>query len=115
MESLAGTAIPYGFVAEIGSGAATGRPAGSTPYLGTTGMEVQFRDGLSGAVVAECADLEIGRKYAADLNAGASGAAEAWANGYLESFTSWSYARDAFDKWAALFAKRLEELRKESP
>jgi len=109
--SLAGTAIPYGFVAEIGSGAATGRPAGSTPYLGTTGMEVQFRDGVSGAVIAECADLEIGRKYAADLNAGASGAAEAWANGYLESFTSWSYARDAFDKWAALFAKRLNELR----
>lgn len=109
--SLAGTAIPYGFVAEIGAGAASGRPAGSTPYLGQTGMEVQFRDGASGAVIAECADLEIGRKYAADLNAGASGAAEAWANGYLESFTSWSYARDAFDKWAALFATRFNELR----
>ena len=39
--SLAGTAAPYGFVAEIGSAAATGRPAGSTPYLGQTGMEVQ--------------------------------------------------------------------------
>jgi hypothetical protein len=64
-----------------------------------------------GAMIAECADLEIGRKYAADLNAGASGAAEAWANGYLESFTSWSYARDAFDKWAALFATRFNELR----
>jgi len=109
--SLAGTAIPYGFVAEIGSGAATGRPAGSTPYLGQTGMEVQFRDGSSGAVVAECADTEIGRKYAADLNQGAGKAADAWVNGYLDSFTSWSYAQDAFNKWAADFARRFNELR----
>jgi len=109
--SLAGTAIPYGFVAEIGSGAATGRPAGSTPYLGQTGMEVQFRDGVTGAVVAECADTEIGRKYAAALNQGATGAADAWVNGYLDSFTSWSYAQDAFNKWAADFAKRFNELR----
>jgi hypothetical protein len=108
--SLAGTAAPYGFVAEIGSGAATGRPVGSTPYLGRTGMEVQFRDGASGRIVAECADTEIGLKYAADLNQGASGAAEAWVNGYVDSFTSWSYAKDAFDKWAAAFAQRLREL-----
>ncbi len=108
-ESLAGTAIPYGFVAEIGSGAATGRPAGSTPYLGRTGMEVQFRDGVTGAVIAECADTEIGRKYAADLNQGATKAADAWVNGYLDSFTSWSYAQDAFNKWAAAFAQRFNQ------
>ena len=108
--SVAGTAVPYGFVAEIGSGAATGRPVGSTPYLGRTGMEVQFRDGESGRIVAECADTEIGLKYAADLNQSASGAAEAWLNGYVDSFTSWSYAKDAFDKWAAAFARRLREL-----
>lgn len=111
LDSLAGTAVPYGFVAELGSGAATGRPAGSTPYLGQTGMEVQFRDGASGTVVGECADTEIGRKYAADLNQGASKAAETWMNGYLESFKSWSYAQDAFNKWAAEFAKRFNELR----
>ena len=108
--SLAGTAAPYGFVAEIGSGAATGGPVGSTPYLGRTGMEVQFRDGESGRIVGECADTEVGLKYAADLNQGASGAAEAWLNGYVDSFTSWSYAKDAFDKWAAAFARRLREL-----
>ena len=108
--SLAGTAVPYGFVAEIGSGAATGGPVGSTPYLGRTGMEVQFRDGASGRIIGECADTEIGLKYAADLNQGASGAAEAWVNGYVDSFTSWSYAKDAFDKWAAAFARRLREL-----
>jgi hypothetical protein len=111
VDSLVGTAVPYGFVAEIGSGAATGRPAGSTPYLGQTGLEVKFRDGVSGKVVAECADSEIGRKYAADLNAGATGAAEAWVNGYLESFKQWSYAKDAFDKWATAFAQRFAALR----
>jgi hypothetical protein len=52
---------------------ATGRPAGSTPYLGETGIEMQFLDGASGVVLAECADTQIGRKYAADVDAGAAG------------------------------------------
>jgi Protein of unknown function (DUF3313) len=110
-DSLIGTAAPYGFVAEIGSGAATGLPGGATPYLGETGIEMQLRDGASAAVLAECEDTEVGRKYAADLNAGASGAASAWVNGYLSSFSSWQYARDACDKWAALTARRLAALR----
>ncbi len=110
MASLAGTAIPYGFVAEMGSSAATGRPAGSTPYLGHTGMEAQFRDGATGAVIAECSDSEIGRKYAADLDSGAKHAAEAWVNGYLDSFTQWEYAKKSFDKWAEDFARRFTTL-----
>jgi len=109
--SLAGTAAPYGFVAEMGAGAATGKPVGSTPYLGQTGMEVQFRDGVSGQIVAECADREIGLKYAADLNAGAAGAAENWVSGYMDSFSQWTYAKTAFDKWAIEFANRLSTLR----
>jgi hypothetical protein len=111
LKSLAGTAVPYGFVAEMGSGAATGRPVGSTPYMGQTGLEAQFLDGASGAVVGECADTEIGLKYAADLNNGASTAAQAWVDGYASSFESWTYARDAFDKWSAIFARRLSDLR----
>lgn len=110
-DSLAGTFVPYAFVAEAGSGVATGRPAGSTPYLGETGMEMQFRDGATGAILAECRDTEIGRKYAADLNASVIGAAQTWASGYLNSFQSWSYAKNAFDKWASLTAQRLAELR----
>lgn len=111
VESLAGTAVPYGFVAEIGAGAATGRPPGSTPYMGQTGLEAQFRDGATGTIVGECADTEIGLKYAADLNKGATSAAVAWMNGYASSFTSWSYARDAFNKWSAAFAQRFAALR----
>jgi hypothetical protein len=114
-ESVVGTVVPYAFVAEAGSGVATGRPAGSTPYMGETGMEMQFRDGATNAILGECRDTEIGRKYAADLDTGATGAAQTWASGYLNSFQSWAYARNAFDKWAALTAKRLAELRGTMP
>ena len=110
-ESVTGTLIPYAFIAEAGSGAATGRPAGSTPYMGETGMEMQFRDGADSRILAECRDTEIGRKYAANLDAGAVGAAQTWASGYLNSFQSWSYARNAFDKWSALTAQRFAALR----
>jgi hypothetical protein len=74
-------------------------------------MEVQFRDGAFGRIIAECADTEIGRKYAADLNAGAAGAAETWVNGYLDSFSQWTYAKNAFDKWASDFARRFAALK----
>jgi hypothetical protein len=113
-ESVAGTLIPYAFVAEAGSGVASGRPAGSTPYMGETGMEMQFRDGVSGAILGECRDTEIGRKYAADANLGTAGAVQTWAGGYLNSFQSWSYAKNAFDKWSLLVVQRIEELRKDA-
>jgi hypothetical protein len=109
--SATGTLIPYGFVAEAASGPASGRPAGSTPYLGETGMQVQFRDGATGVVVAECADIEVGRKYAANVDKGAAGATTAWVGGYMDSFTSWNYAKDAFDKWSTQFAQRFNTLR----
>ena len=114
-DSLAGTRVPCAFIAEAGSGVATGRPAGSTPYLGETGMEMQFRDGASGKVLGECRDTEIGRKYAVDVNAGAVGAAQTWANGYLSSFQAWTYAKDAFDKWSMLVAQRMAQLRGVQP
>ncbi len=110
-ESMVGTLVPYAFVAEAGSGVATGRPAGSTPYMGETGMELQLRDGASGEILGECRDTQIGRKYAAELDQGAVGAAQTWASGYLNSFQSWSYAKNAFDKWSALTAQRFAELR----
>jgi hypothetical protein len=29
----------------------------------------------------------------------------------MDSFTSWNYAKNAFDKWATLFAERFNKLR----
>lgn len=110
--SLTGTLIPFGFVAEAGSGVATGGPVGSTPYLGETGMEMQFLDATSGAVLAECRDTTVGRKYAAEMD---SSAVSTWANGYMNSFQAWSYAKNAFDKWSILVAQRFKELRVGAP
>jgi hypothetical protein len=110
-ESVVDTVIPFGFVVDFASGAATKRPAGSAAYLGETGFQAQFRDGGSGKVIAECADTSVGRKYAADLNHGAKDAAKTWASGYADSFSTWAYARQAFDQWSALLEKRLQSLR----
>jgi hypothetical protein len=114
-DSVAGTLIPYAFVAEAGSGVATGRPAGATPYMGETGMEMQFRDGGNGQIIAECRDTQIGRKYAADVDGSTVGAAQTWASGYMNSFQAWSYAKNAFDKWSMLVAQRFAELRGVTP
>ncbi len=113
--SLTGTLIPYGFIAEASSGVAAGDPAGSTPYLGQTGMEIQFLDGASRTAIGECVDTQIGRKYAADVEAGASGATTTWINGYMNSFQAWTYAQNAFDKWSMEIANRLAVLRGVAP
>lgn len=110
-ESALGTLVPYGFVLEAGSGVATGRPAGSTPYLGETGIELQVVDAGTQKILAECRDTEIGRKYAASDKQGLGGAVETWASGYVNSFQQWAYARNAFDKWSKLIAERLAKLR----
>lgn len=109
--SIAGTLTPYAFVVEAASGPASGRPAGSTPYLGETGIEVQLLDGGTGQVLAEFADNRFGKKYDLDTSKSASAATKQWVNGYVDSFTSWSYAKQAFDTWAKLFRQRFDELR----
>jgi hypothetical protein len=109
--SLLGTATPYGFVAEYASGPATGRAAGSTPYLGQTGIEAQFIDGGSKTVIAEFSDLRLGKKYGADLAKSATDAAAKYAAGYFNSFSAWGYAKEAFEMWASFFRERFDELR----
>ena len=109
--SIAGTLIPYGFVAEASSGAASGRPAGSTPYLGECAIEVQIVDGASGQILGEYTDTRIGKKYNLDTSKGATNAAKKWVDGYVDSFTSWNYAKEAFDHWAAFLRQRFNELR----
>jgi hypothetical protein len=44
-----------------------------------------------------------------DDNAG--NAAATWASGYMNSFEAWAYAKNAFDKWSLLIARRFAELR----
>ena len=102
--SVASALIPYSFVFETAAGAVKGRETGTAPYLGETGIEIQFLDGASRKILGECRDTRIGRKHAGDLDA------EKWAKGYMNSFESWAYAKDAFDKWSGLIAKRFAAL-----
>jgi hypothetical protein len=80
-KSMVGTLTPYAFIAEASSGPASGRPAGSTPYLGECGIEVQFLDGQTGKVVAEFTDTKIGKKYDLDTSGGGTEAAKKWVDG----------------------------------
>ncbi len=109
--SMIGSLTPYAFVAEAASGPASGRPAGSTPYLGECGIEVKFVDGSSGEIIAEFTDTKIGKKYDIDTSKGTAATGEKWVNGYLDSFTSWNYAKAAFDQWAELLRIRFDEVR----
>ena len=109
--SMIGSLTPYAFVAEAASGPASGRPAGSTPYLGECGIEAKFVDGSSGEIIAEFTDTKIGKKYDVDTSKSTVDAGEKWVNGYLDSFTSWNYAKAAFDQWAELLRIRFDEVR----
>ena len=108
--SVAGTLTPYAFAAEAGSGPARGHPAGSTACMGGADMEMQFVDATSRAVLGECRETQIGRKYAADTSSGVTGATTTWVSGYANSFQAWSYAKNAFDKWAQPTAQRFAAL-----
>ena len=82
-DSLVGTAVPYGFVGRNRERRGDRTAVGSDAVLGETGIEEQFRDGASGAIIVEREDTEVGRKHAAELNASVSGATDAWISGYL--------------------------------
>ncbi|MBK8535114.1 MAG: DUF3313 family protein [Candidatus Competibacteraceae bacterium] len=61
-----------------GLGAASGGPMGSTPYLGRTGIAVQFIDTETSRVIAEYADTRVGRKYVVDTSQGIDSAVHDW-------------------------------------
>ena len=95
-------AAPFGTAADLAANAASGRPAGSEPYLGKTTIAVQFIDGETSAVVAEYAETRFGRKYVLRADGGRSAGEEA-AKNYVNAFSSWAYARQAFDGWSQEF------------
>lgn len=106
---------PYATLPDLMSGAVGGGPVGSAPYLGKTGIAVEFIDGETNAVVAEYADIRFGRKYVLDTNQGTTTAVVTGATDYLNSFSTWAYAKQAMDQWSAQFRARLDQLRAQPP
>ena len=103
---------PFATLPDLASGPATGRPAGSAPYLGRSAIAVEFIDGETNAVVSEYAETSFGRKYVIDSSKGANLAMTALATNYLDSYSTWAYAKQAFDQWAAQFRSRVDQLNK---
>ena len=101
---------PYATIPDLASAVASGRPAGSPPYLGRTGIAAEFIDGATDQVVAQYVDRQFGRKYVLDANQGVGSAASRGVTGYINSFSAWAYAKQAFDQWSLDFRQRLDEL-----
>ncbi|MCG6860258.1 MAG: hypothetical protein LJE70_03100 [Chromatiaceae bacterium] len=59
-------------------------------------------------MVAEYAENEVGRKYVIDTSQGVPNAVTTGVDDYVDSFSTWAYARQAFDGWAAGFRKWLD-------
>jgi len=106
--SVAALVIPYATVADLASGPASGGPSGSTAYLGRTGIAGALIDARTNRVVAEYADNEVGRKYVVDTSQGVTKTVTTGVNDYVASFSTWAYAKQAFNGWAADFRKWLD-------
>ncbi|MEO8133714.1 MAG: DUF3313 domain-containing protein [Betaproteobacteria bacterium] len=101
---------PYATIPDMMSGAATGRPVGSAPYLGQTGIAVEFVDSASNRVIAEYADTKYGRKYDVNTQSGVDAAVTSGVTNYLNAYQTWAYAQQAFDQWSQRFRQRMDQL-----
>ena len=79
---------------------------GGAPYLGHSIITAQFIDDTRNALAAEYLETRIGRKYVfGDRNTAAP------VTSYVETFSTWDYAKKTFDAWSQQFRKRLDELK----
>jgi hypothetical protein len=90
---------PYATVADLASGAASKGGAGSAPYLGRAGIEVEGIDSVTLQQVFAYMEERYGKKYDAE-NPGS----------YFKAYTEWGYVQQAFDFWAKKFRTRLDEI-----
>ncbi len=101
---------PYATIPDMLSSAATGRPAGAAPYLGRTGIAVQFIDGATDRVVAEFADVQFGRKYDVNATGSVTSAVTSGVTNYLDAYSTWAYTQQAFDRWSLQLRRRLDQI-----
>lgn len=101
---------PYATIPDLLSGPVTGEAAGAAPYLGRTGIAVQFMDSQTGQAVAEFTDDRFGKKYVIDTSQGTVSAVTTGMADYVRAYSTWAYAQQAFDGWAAQFRKRLDQI-----
>lgn len=61
-------------------------------------------------VVAAYVDRQVGKKYDIDLSQGVGTAIKSGFSSYSKAYSTWAYAEAAFDYWAGLLRKRLDEV-----
>jgi hypothetical protein len=61
-------------------------------------------------VIAEYADTQVGRKYVVDTSKGVGSAITTGFSDYAKAYSTWAYARQAFDGWAQQFRARLDQI-----
>jgi hypothetical protein len=108
--SVIALVVPYATIADLASGVADGHEAGSPAYVGSTGIEAEFLDSQTSRVIGEYVDDQIGRKYVVDTSGGIENAITTGFSQYSKAYTSWGYAKEAFDTWAKLLRTRLDQL-----
>ncbi len=101
---------PYATIPDMLSASTTGRPAGAAPYLGQTGIAVQFIDGAADRVVAEFADVQFGRKYDVNATGSVTNAVTSGVTNYLNAYSTWAYTKQAFDRWSLQLRRRLDQI-----
>ncbi len=107
--SVATLVIPYASVADLAAGAA------GYSYLGQTAIEAEFLDSRTNAVLAAYVDRQVGKKFDIDLSQGAAPAVQKGVSSYTKAYSTWAYAEAAFDYWAGLLRKRLDEAHGRTP
>jgi hypothetical protein len=100
---------PYATIADLASGAVTKGGAGSSPYVGDAAIEAEFLDSQTNEQLAAYVERRIGKKYNVDLSEGPGSAVMKGATSYGKAYTTWGYAKDAFNYWAKKLRKRLDE------
>jgi hypothetical protein len=107
--SVATLVIPYATVADVAAGAA------GYSYLGQTAIEAEFLDSRTSAVLAAYVDRQVGKKFDIDLSQGTAPAVQKGVSSYTKAYSTWAYAEAAFDYWADLLRKRLDEAHGRTP
>ena len=101
--SVVSLAVPFLWVADAGSGVATG-DAGGTVFTGHATVEMEVLDSVSNKQSGAYIDTETGQKYNY-----AHGVATG-VKGYIHAYSKWAYTKKDMDDWAQMIRTRLDEL-----
>jgi hypothetical protein len=96
--------VPFLWVGEAGSGAAT-RVPGATPFTGEATVEFEALDSVSDKQLGAYLETTAGKKYV--WNEGL----EKGMSSYMRAYSKWDYTKKAMDDWAQLLRTRLDESR----